>query len=372
MLVIAVILTFTLVLGACGNNGAAEEETPEAPPVADDTGDATEEETPPAADDESSAGTPEVTLVLTQHDPDASLPGQYCFAWADMVREKSNGRIEVEVNNGGSIAKPTESLNFVKDGTVDIAWGLQSFYPDAFPMTDGILLPFLPFDSAEQASRVFWDIYENTDFLTKEYEPYKVILLRTNCDAPINTSEKLGSLADLKGKHMRATGSNMISFLQEIGAAPEGIPINELYSVLENGSFDGSVTDWHAVDSFKLYEVSHYYADEKLIYNGYYFLMNKDKYESLPDDLKAIIDECSGQAALDLMAGAWDEETATAQGLVTDNDGEVYKLSDADHQTLIDAAAKVTEGWIDTMTSNGHDAQGLYDKIIETAEKFKS
>jgi TRAP-type C4-dicarboxylate transport system substrate-binding protein len=258
----------------------------------------------------------------------------------------------------------------VKDGSVDLAWGLQSFYPDVFPMTDGMLLPFLPFTSAEQASRVFMDIYENTDYLKDEYKDYKVILLRTNSDAPINTEKKLESVEGLKGLHMRATGSNMIAFLQELGASPEGIPINELYSVLENGSFQGSVTDWHAIDSFKIYEVSHNYADEKLIYNGYYFLMNLDKYNSLSPELQAVIDACSGQAALDLMANAWDEETAKAQGLVTDNGGEVYTLPAEDHQKLVDAAAKVADNWIKGMTDKGYDAQGLYDTIVETATKY--
>jgi TRAP-type C4-dicarboxylate transport system substrate-binding protein len=365
MVALALVFALSLTLAACGGGGGGDAAADEG---AAEPGATTEEEGESA--DSGVAAEPEVTLVLTQHDPDSSLPGQYCFAWADMVKEKSNGRIEVQVNNGGSIAKPTESLNFVKDGAVDLAWGLQSFYPDAFPMTDGVLLPLLPFSSAEQASRTFWDIYENTDYLTEEYSPYKVILVRTNCDAPINTAKKLGALSEIKGQHLRATGSNMIAFLNELGAAPEGIPINELYSVLENGSFQGSVTDWHAIDSFKLYEVSKNYADEKLIYNGYYFLMNKAKYDSLPADLQQVIDECSGQAALDLMADAWDEEVSKAQGLVTSNGGEVYNLSDADHQKLVDAAGVVTANWIKAMTDKGYDAQGLYDTIVETAKKY--
>jgi TRAP-type C4-dicarboxylate transport system substrate-binding protein len=363
---LSLILACTLIFAACGTKPAADGGGTSAPPA---NGDA------PAPGGDTPAAPPakaEVTLVLTQHDPDASLPGQYCFAWAEMVAEKSGGKIKVEVNNGGSIAKPTESLDMVRSGAVDLAWGLQSFYPDVFPMTDGLTIPYLPFESAEQASRTMMDIFENTDYLTKEYADYKVILLRTNNDAPLVTTTKtLDTVSALSGLTMRATGAPILQFLSAVGAKPEGVPINELYSVLQNGSFDGCVTDWHGINSFKIYEVAKKYADEKVLYNTYYFLMNKAVYDGLSDELKAVIDECSGQAALDLMLGAWDDMTASTKETVAENGGEVYTLPDAEHAKLVAVADQVRTDWISGITGKGYDAQGYYDAIIATAAKYK-
>ena len=360
LLMLAALLALTMTFAAC--DGSSDETAGGNEAVTEEEGEEEENSAPVAS-------APEVTLVLTQHDPDASLPGKYCFAWADLVKAKSNGRIEVQVNNGGSIAKPTESLGMVKEGTVDLAWGLQSFYPGEFPLTDGLSLPYLPFTSAEQASRTIMDIWENTDLLADEYANYKVILLRANCDAPIiTTDKKLNTAGDLSGLTLRATAAPIVSWLGAFGANAQGVPINELYSVLQNGAMQGAITDWHGIDSFKIFEVAKEYADEKVQYNTYYFLMNKAKYDSLPDDLKAVIDECSGQTALDLMIGDWDALTDSTKDKVNENGGEIYTLPDAEHQKLLDAANDVLDAWIG---DNGDKAQQLYDKVLETYPAYE-
>jgi TRAP-type C4-dicarboxylate transport system substrate-binding protein len=213
------------------------------------------------------------------------------------------------------------------------------------------------------------DIYENTDLLADEYAGYKVILLRANCDAPIITaSKKLNTAADLNGLTLRATAAPIVSWLGAFGANAQGVPINELYSVLQNGAMQGAITDWHGIDSFKIFEVAKEYADEKVQYNTYYFLMNKAKYDSLPSDLQAIIDECSGQTALELMVNAWDELTDSTKAKVNENGGEIYTLPTEEHQKLVDAANGVRDSWI---SDNGDKAQQVYDKVLELAPGYE-
>lgn len=362
LIVLAVVLALGMALAACGG-GASEPPAPSPEPAAPDV--AAPEPAAPADTGDEWADTPEVTLILTNHDPDPSLPGQYCFAWADMVKEKSKGRIEVSVNNGGSLAGPVESFDKVRDGSVDLAWGLQSFYPGQFPLSDGLSLPYLPYASASQASEIIMDIWENTDLLADEYAGTKVILLRSNCDTPIITaSKKLEAAGDMRGMTVRATAAPLVAWLAEFGANGQGCPIGELFQNLQQGAFDGALTDWHGVNSFQLYEAAKYYADEQVQYNTYYFLMNQAKYDSLAPDLQAVIDECSGQAALDLMNTAWNDMTDLAKKNAADNNCEVYTLPADEHQKLIDAAEKVKEGWI---ADNGDAGQQLYDIIMQKA-----
>ena len=352
-LVLALVLAFTMVFAACNNSTPAPADPAPAPaPAPADTSDAEEE----------FAATPEVTLILTQHDPDASLPGKYCNDWAEAVYQASKGRIKVEVHNGGDLAKPAESLDKVRDGSVDLAWGLQSFYGGQFPLTDGLSLPYLPYSDAAHASAVMMDIYES-GMLDAEYSDVKVLLIRANCDAPIITaSKKLDTAADLKGMTIRATAAPLVSWLGEFGAGAQGCPINELYQNLQQGTFNGALTDWHGVDSFKLYEVAKFYADEQVQYNTYYFLMNKGSYDKLSDENKAVIDSLSGQNALAINLNDWDDLTAGTKTTIEQNGGEVYKLSDDEHAKLVAAAEKVTQDWV---AANGDAGKALYDKIIE-------
>ena len=358
--VVAVILAMSLVFGACSNKA------PDAP--ADPAPAPAPAPAAPADADDDWADSPEFTLILTNHDPDQSLAGQYCFAWADMVYQKSKGRIEVSVNNGGSLAGPPESLDKVRGGSVDIAWGLQSFYPGQFPLSDALGMAYLPYTSSVHASKVAMDIFENTTLLDSEYDDVKVILLRSNCDAPIITgSKKLGSADDMRGLTFRSSGTFSGEWLKALNAEAAGCPIGELAQNLSTGTFDGAMTDWHAVNSFQLYEVADFFADEQVLYNTYFFVMNLDAYNRLPADLQAVIDDCSGQNALAIMLDAWDNLTAEAKSKAVADGSEIYTLPPDEHAKLVAAADGVRDAWL---ASGDADAQAMYDAIIASINKF--
>jgi len=102
-------------------------------------------------------------------------------------------------------------------------------------------------------------------------------------------------------------------------------------------------------------------------YNTYYFLMNKAKYDGLSHELQAVIDACSGQAALDLMIDDWDTMTETAKAKAAEAGDEVYTLSDEEHAKLVAAAEKVTQEWI---AAQGDKGQQVYDAIVADVAKY--
>ena len=313
---------------------------------------------------------PEVTLVVSQHDPDASLPGQFLHQWAAAVHEASNGRIEVQVNNGGTLASGSQSLGFTRDGVIDMAWGLHAHYSGQFDLSDGLSLPYLPFKNSVHASQVAWDIWENNNILQQDpgYAGLQVILIRANADAPIITgSRRLNTAADLSGMTIRSTAAPIVNWLRELGATAQGSPITELFQLLHNGSFDGAITDWHAIRSFQLFEAARFFADEELQYNTYWFVMNKGVYDRLSPENRAVIDRFSGPGALEIMKTAWDDmkddiiRTATAQGC------EVYELPPAERQRLRAAADVSAELW---RSSHGAPARDLYQAINAAIQRI--
>jgi len=318
-----------------------------------------------AADSTGFAAKPEVELILAQYDPDNSLPGLLCHRWADLVFQNSKGRIKVLVNSGGSLAKPNEVLSKIRSGAIDVAYGQPSMFPGQFKITDGLTLPYLPYKSSAHASQVMFDIWDKTDLLKGDpgWGGVKVIQVRANCDAPIITAKrKLNRVEDLKGMAIRATAAPLVNWLSVFGATGRNCPITELFLNLQNGAFDGAITDWHAVETYRLYECAKFFADEGLMYNSAFIIMNPAKYNSLSADNKKAIDMSSGQAAVDVIKDAWDNLKATAIKSVAATGGETYKLPAAEHKKLVDAASKITQQWI---AENGPTAQRLYDKILE-------
>ena len=376
----ALLLVFAMIfaLAACGGGASSPPPPPSggtntpAPPPPSGGGTPAAPEAPAAPEEEPWADTPEVVLVLTQQDPDHSLPGQYCFAWADAVYQESRGRIEVQVNNGGVIAGSTILLDATQSGVADVAHGCPHFYPGRFPMTDMTIMPFMPYKSSVHASEVFMDIWENSDILQTDpgWKGVKVLTLRAMCDVPIITaSKKLTSAADMRGMRFRATIAPLQNWLAELGAVGEGCPIGELFQNLQNGTFDGALTDWHGVFAFRFHDnCAKYFADEKVQFAMYFLIMNEDVYNRMSLENQAAIDRVSGMAAFEIMKSAWDDLAEQVKYEIENEfGGEVYNLPAGEINILREAAEKTNAAYV---ASQGDQGKKLYDLILSTAERL--
>ena len=365
------------IAAACGGGGSAPAGGGSAPagggsaPAGGGSAPAGGGSAPAGGGDEPWADKPEVTLIFTQHDPDHSTPGQYAHAWAELVRQESRGRIEIQVNNGGVLAGPTESLDAVQSGVVDVMMSLPHFYPGRFPMTDMLLMPFLPYKSSLHASEVFMYVWENSDLLQSDpgYDNVKLVMFRANCDSPIITvNKKLEKATDLKGLTLRAAVAPLVTWLAEFGGIGQGCPIGELFQNMQNGTFDGAITDWNAVDSFRFHDnCAKYFCDELVQFGMHFLLINQNTYDRLSPENKAAIDRASGMAALAVMANAWDDLSIKVKDdVVNEFGGEVYKLPPEELKILRDAADKTNAAYV---ASLGEPGRQLYELIMDRIEK---
>jgi len=380
IIALLLIFAFLFALAACGGGtsspppsggGGGSSNTP-APPPPSGGGTPAAPVAPAAPEEEPWADKPEVVLILTQQDPDHSLPGQYCFAWADAVYQESRGRIEVQVNNGGVIAGSTVLLDATQSGIADIAHGCPHFYPGRFPMTDMMIMPFMPYKSSVHASEVFMDVWENSNLLQTDpgWQGLKVLTLRAMCDVPIITAtKKLSSAADLRGMRFRATIAPLQNWLAEFGAVGEGCPIGELFQNLQNGTFDGALTDWHGIYAFRFHDnCAKYFADEKVQFAMYFLIMNEDSYNRLSPENQAAIDRVSGMAAFEIMKTAWDDLAEQVKDeIVNQFGGEVYNLPADESRTLREAAERTNAAYV---ASLGEKGKQLYDLINSTAARL--
>lgn len=309
-----------------------------------------------------------ITLKVQSQDPESGATGQFLEEWAAAVEEASGGRLEINVFHGGTLGPATESYNMVASGAVDIAWGLPSMTTGKFPLTDVVALPFTAEDTL-QASYALWDLYESTDYLKDEWSEVQVILMHTNCDSPLLLkNSKVETLDDLKGRSCRFIGGASTDFANMVGAIPTTMAPNDIYTNLEKGVIDSAANcGWDVVDSFRLYEQADYILDWHMNINPYFLVMNKDSYNSLPDDLKAVIDEYSGYKALEYVGTKWQDIKKSCMETTAD---KVYTLSDEEQKKAVEISEQVAKDWIENVTSSGADGQGLYDAYMERVEKY--
>ncbi len=359
------LFVLTTVLSGCGGANTPAPATTAAEATAPAASTATEATVAAPAD------TKVYDLTLHHHDPQTSATGTFLDAWAAKVKEKSGGRLNVKVFHGGTLGGPKDTVDMVINGSCDIGWGLPSFFPGRFPMTEAMSLPMLGIQSATQGSAAMWDLYNTTDYLKDEYKDFKVILLHTNCDSPISTKDKaIEKVSDIKGMQIRGNSGPPTEFIKQLGAAPISIVIGELYSSIEKGVLSAVITDWHAIKAFKLHEQLNFYLNEHISVSPYFLLMNQAKYDSLPADLQKVVDECSGTGALDIAGPAWDNVQTEVMGIIEKNGDKIYNLSPEEQAKLKAIADSTQATWIKAQTDAGKPAQDVVNKAVELIAKY--
>jgi len=361
-IIIAFIIAFTMVLAACGGG---MNEPPPAP-----------EPEPAPAPTEPAAPAPEpvgevIELTLMQHEGPQSPTARQLDSWCEAVNIASNGQLVVTPFHG-SLGGPRDTYNMVIDGSVDIGWGLPSFYPGVFPATDVIALPFIGAQSAMQAGHAMVELYETTDYLKPEWEDVHVIMLHTNMVAPLITKDlKIEKLEDLKGLNIRTIGGPVTEWAKLVGMNPMTIDLGEIYASMEKGVINAITSaGWEVVAANNFYELGDYFLDFEMQVNPCFFVMNKAKWDSLPDNIKAVIDDYSGHKAMDTFGPEREKARAAVAEIINERGGLIYGLSDEEKARFAEVGDQASDIWRDMVSATGIDADALRDKAIEMMAKY--
>ena len=227
--------------------------------------------------------------------PSHGIHRDFIEPWARELEERTGGRVAVTIYPGpGGLGNVARQYDQVVAGVTDIAHGLTGIPRGRFPRTSVIDLPFLT-ESAGQATCILRHLYP--DHLAEEFEGVKVLALHAHNPGLIHTRErKVEGAEDMQGLRVRTPSPAIGMMLDHLGATPVGLPPDQVYENLQKGAIDGTVFPWDAVGAFKLYEVLNHHLDAKAYTTSFYFVMNQDAYDALPEDVRAVIDEISGEA----------------------------------------------------------------------------
>lgn len=310
----------------------------------------------------------DVTLRF-QHfvSPLSANPTYFMKPWADKIEADSNGRIKVELYPAMQLGgKAPSQYDLIRDGVIDGGWVIPGYQPGRFPEAEAMELPFMVTKSAEQASVAAWTFTQA--HLMDDFRDVHVIAAHMHGRGLVHkTGPAVASVEDFGGLKLRGPSRTATMLLEKLGATPVGMAVPAFPEALAKGVVDGGVITWEMSPSLKLDELTDSHTDvagDKSLYNLYFiWAMNKDRYNSLPDDLKAVIDANSG-----LMASAW-AGRAHDTGDVVGRDkmaaaGNQIATLDEDQTARIQALGEeVIAEWIADMNGKGLDGA----KLVEDA-----
>lgn len=311
------------------------------------------------------------TFKVQNHDPSSSICAQFIDDWCAEVTEASGGRIQFQTFHGGALGGAGETVDMVLNGNADIGWTSSSINTGRMPYTDVITMPMSGLTDTIQAAKVMWYLYENYTEISDEWSDFYVIECSAACGVPWTTTNKqITSAKDFEGLRMRCVTPPVVYMAQALGCVPMSITIPDTYENLEKNVADGCLNDWHNIKAFSLWDVLDYAMDVQINYSNQALIMNKDSYNSLPDDLKAVIDEHSGEYAA-LMAGEyWESSVEQSKELGREAGVTIYEPN-AEVQAALEAAAEIgIQTWVDDMNSKGYDGDGIIAAYKEALELF--
>lgn len=313
-----------------------------------------------------SAKAAEVTLRLHQFlPPQATVPKKVLKPWGEKLKTESGGKLVIEHFDAMALGgRPPALIDQAIDGVADITMTVVGYTPGRFPRTEVFELPFMMRDPV--ATALAFQQLVDEDFQSNEYKDLKVLGAWVHGPGVVHTKTGVSKLEDMQGKKLRGPTRVINDMLKELGATPVGMPLPAVPEALSKGVIEGTVIPWEVSPAIKLAELAGKHTEfsgEEALYTATIVLvMNKAKYESLPDDIKAVLDANSG-AALSRFA-ATEMAAADAPGrAIAEKNGNDITVLDANEVARWKAAAQpVIARWVEEMKSKGIDGQALIDK----------
>ena len=236
----------------------------------------------------------QIKLTYANFPPDTTFPCVQMERWKAEVEKRTAGKVAVQTFPGGTLLPAKNIFDGVIAGTADIGNFAMSYQPGRFPVSEAIDLP-LGFTNAKAASLALYDLIEK--YNPKEFEKVKIITMFTCPPADFMTKTPVKSLKDLKGMELRTSGTGT-EVLKLLGAIPIGMPQSEAPEAIQKGIVKGNVSSMEILKDFNFASYLPFATEANLFVVSFGVVMNKDKWNALPDDVKKVIDDLRREQAL--------------------------------------------------------------------------
>lgn len=263
--------------------------------------------------------------------------------FAELVKEKSGGKIEVKLFPGGTLGGDVQTVSALQGGVIEMTVlnaGILASNVKEFGAVD---LPFL-FNSGEEADKVM-----DGPFGTSLMERLPatglvgVAYWELGFRNLTNNRHPVTKLEDIKGLKIRTIQSPIpVELFNALGANAVPLPYTELYTALETGTVDGQENPSANIINAKFYEVQKYMTLTRHQYNPQIVLVSKKFWDGLNDEEKTVLQQAAVEAR-DFQRKVSREQDAAALEEIRKTGMEVSELSPEETQKLRDAVKPMIE-----------------------------
>jgi TRAP-type C4-dicarboxylate transport system substrate-binding protein len=306
-----------------------------------------------------------IELKLAHFMPTMHIQHKTAFVpFSNKIAEITGGKLTVKIYPGGTLGNPKTMVDSISKGITDIGFVLPNYVPGRFPRTSAFELPLI-FENSVHLTTVMYDLY--TRYFMEDFKAFKVLWFLSSPLSQLHTIKKpVLKVSDFKGMRIRSSGVIESQTIKKLGGNPVSMPISELSIALQKGVVDAAVTPYAALKSFKLIDLTKHIT--KINHSGtlMVILMNKKKWNSLPDYAKKAIDQVANRDFGLKAAAAYVQEDLDNIKMGREKGIQFHDLSEEQMAEMRDKISDLWENWVKKYKKR-FASQELLDAMLTSA-----
>jgi TRAP-type C4-dicarboxylate transport system substrate-binding protein len=257
--------------------------------------------------------------------------------WAESVEEATGGKVHIELFPGGTLGRDgSKQIKLLKDGVADIAFIIPAYNPGLFPDNWVIELPDTS-QTATEGTLAFWRMVDSGKL--RGYDDFEVISMFATSPYLMHGTKPMNGIDDMKGLKVRIAGKLEQQCVEALGAVPVGMPISKIPESLSRGVIDATPLHYAALYAFGIASATSHHYHNAFGSLPFGFVMSKERFNELPEDVQAVMKEKGGEATARLFGAAMDAE----------NQRRLDETRADPKQTVVDPSAEDKAAWSKVM-----------------------
>ncbi|SDI92014.1 TRAP transporter substrate-binding protein [Salipiger marinus] len=313
------------------------------------------------------AGRTRITLRLHHFlPPMAPMQTAVFEPWAAALAEASEGGLDLQIFPAMQLGgRPPQLADQARSGIADLVWAMPAYTPRRFPVAETMGLPFMV-TSAEQTSVALHRLM--TEFGGQDFAGTRPLAFWVHAGGKLHLRDApVAGAADLRGLKLRSPSASMGDLLARLGAEPVFFPVTEMVTGLSTGVIDGCCLPYEVVPAFRLQELTRFSSEPEpggrgLYGNSNVLLMNARRHDSLPAELRAVLDGLSGPDLSRRIGASFDRFETAGRQVVLAQGNTITPLPAAELARWREAALPVHADWIRVLEEAGLDGAAILSR----------
>lgn len=283
-------------------------------------------------------------------------------AWGERLAEVSKNRLTVQIVPAQELAPANEHLALVKSGKADIGHISIGQEMERLPIASISLLP-LTIKQGSGGSRAFNEWYRR--YAEYELKELKLCMAFLHDPGSLHTQTKLLQPDQIRGVKIRIPNPAVGRYIALLGGQAIQIPAAATYEALQQGNLDAIAFPWGSLFQFGLDRRFKHHIDFPLYTSSFLWVINEQRYRSLPADLRAILDAHCTIDEGSHIADEWIKiETAGRDRARITGDQQLHRLDTQDLAAWRRPAELMRADWILKMKTLKLDGSEMFDSFL--------